>query len=46
MKLLEKHPEVCCTSGPIISQDQSSFGRAGAAARRILSGAAMRDTDF
>jgi len=29
--LLEEHPEVCCTGGPIISQGRSSFGRAVAA---------------
>jgi succinoglycan biosynthesis protein ExoA len=28
VKLLEEHPEVCCTGGPIISQGRSSFGRA------------------
>jgi GT2 family glycosyltransferase len=32
VELLEEHPEVCCTGGPIISQGRSHFGQAVAAA--------------
>jgi glycosyltransferase involved in cell wall biosynthesis len=28
VKLLEEHPEVCCTGGPIVSKGRSSFGKA------------------
>jgi len=31
VKLLEEHPEVCCTGGPIVSQGRGFFGRAVAA---------------
>jgi glycosyltransferase involved in cell wall biosynthesis len=32
IKLLEEHPEVCCSGGPIISEGKGIFGRATAAA--------------
>jgi succinoglycan biosynthesis protein ExoA len=32
VELLEEHPEVCCSGGPIVSQGRGAFGRAVAAA--------------
>jgi succinoglycan biosynthesis protein ExoA len=32
VELLEKHPEVCCAGGPIVSKGKSKFGQAIAAA--------------
>jgi succinoglycan biosynthesis protein ExoA len=32
VELLEEHPEVCCTGGPIISKGKTRFGQATAAA--------------
>jgi succinoglycan biosynthesis protein ExoA len=32
VEILEEHPEVCCSGGPIISQGKSAFGRAVAVA--------------
>ena len=31
LQLLDEHPEVCCTGGPIISRGKSIFGRTAAA---------------
>jgi glycosyltransferase involved in cell wall biosynthesis len=38
VRLLEEHPEVCCTGGPIISCGRGLFGRAAAAAMSHVMG--------